>query len=187
MQETLSSIPGSGRCPGGGHGNLLQYSWLENPMDRGAWWATVHRIPKSQTWLKQLSRKTVNLDPFTVELWEWELLGSKTSLCFTQQAAELLNFIITGVIKIGNRKSAKGLALSMDDWFATGFSKLTTYIHIYMGGIPPAFWNDTMESQSMISDCPLWDHIRLDFPSGSVAKIPSFQCRECEFNPWLGN
>ena len=33
-----SSIPGSGRSPGGGHGNPLQYSWLENPMDRGAWW-----------------------------------------------------------------------------------------------------------------------------------------------------
>ena len=37
------SIPGSGRSPGGGHGNSLQYSCLENPMDRGAWWATVHR------------------------------------------------------------------------------------------------------------------------------------------------
>ena len=35
-------IPGSGRSPGGGHGNLLQYSCLENPMDRGSWWATVH-------------------------------------------------------------------------------------------------------------------------------------------------
>ena len=40
---------GSGRSPGGGHGNPLQYFCLENPMDRGAWWATVHRVPKSQT------------------------------------------------------------------------------------------------------------------------------------------
>ena len=40
---------GSGRSPGGGHGNPLQYSCLENPMDRGAWRATVHRFPKSQT------------------------------------------------------------------------------------------------------------------------------------------
>ena len=40
-------IPGSGRYPGGGHGNPLQYSCLENPMDRGAWWATVHRVEKS--------------------------------------------------------------------------------------------------------------------------------------------
>ena len=38
------SIPGSGRCPGVGNGNPLQYSSLENPMDRGAWWATVQRV-----------------------------------------------------------------------------------------------------------------------------------------------
>ena len=40
------SIPGSGRSPGGGNGNLLQYSCLENPMDRGPWWATVYRVIK---------------------------------------------------------------------------------------------------------------------------------------------
>ena len=44
--------PGSGRFPGGGHGNPLQYSSLENSMDRGAWQATVHRVAKSQTGLK---------------------------------------------------------------------------------------------------------------------------------------
>ena len=49
------SIPGSGISPGGVHGNPLQYSCLENPMDRGAWWATVHRVTKSRTRLKQLS------------------------------------------------------------------------------------------------------------------------------------
>ena len=43
------SIPGSRRSPGGVHGNPLQYSCLENAMDRGAWWATVHRVTKSQT------------------------------------------------------------------------------------------------------------------------------------------
>ena len=42
-------IPGLGRFPGGGHGNPRQYSCLENPMDRGAWQATVHRVVKSQT------------------------------------------------------------------------------------------------------------------------------------------
>ena len=41
-------IPGLGRSPGGGHGNQLQYSCLENPIDRGAWWATIYRIAKSQ-------------------------------------------------------------------------------------------------------------------------------------------
>ena len=43
------SIPGSGRSPGGGHGNPLQYSCLENPMDRGAWQAIVYGVAKSQT------------------------------------------------------------------------------------------------------------------------------------------
>ena len=45
----LGSIPGSGRSPGEGNGNPLQYSCLENPMDGGAWWATVHGITKSRT------------------------------------------------------------------------------------------------------------------------------------------
>ena len=45
----LGLISGLGRFPGEGHGNLLQDSGLENSMDRGAWWATVHRVAKSQT------------------------------------------------------------------------------------------------------------------------------------------
>ena len=43
------SVPGLGRYPGGGNGNLLQYSCLENPMDRGAWWATVHGVSELET------------------------------------------------------------------------------------------------------------------------------------------
>ena len=43
------SIPGLGRSPGGGHGNPLQYSCLQNPMDRGAWWAMVFKVAKSDT------------------------------------------------------------------------------------------------------------------------------------------
>ena len=49
----VGSVPGSGRSPGGGHGNPLQYSCLENPMDKGAWWATVHRVAKSRTRLSR--------------------------------------------------------------------------------------------------------------------------------------
>ena len=51
--EDVGSIPGLERSPGGGRGNPLQYSCLENPMDRGAWWATVHGVTKSRTCLKQ--------------------------------------------------------------------------------------------------------------------------------------
>ena len=47
--RNLGAILGSGRNPGGGHGNPLQYSCLENPMDRGTWWARVHWAAKSQT------------------------------------------------------------------------------------------------------------------------------------------
>ena len=42
----MSFIPGSGRSPGEGNGNTLQYACLENPMDRRPWWATVHGVPK---------------------------------------------------------------------------------------------------------------------------------------------
>ena len=54
-------IPGLGRSSGGGHGNPLQYSCLENPMDRGAWRATVHRMVKSWTQLKRLSTHASSL------------------------------------------------------------------------------------------------------------------------------
>ena len=49
------SIPGSGRSPGEGNGNPLQYYCLENPMDRGAWQATVHGVAKSQTGLSNFT------------------------------------------------------------------------------------------------------------------------------------
>ena len=48
----IGLILGAGRSSGGGHGNPLQYSYLENPTDRGAWWTTVHRVAQSWTLLK---------------------------------------------------------------------------------------------------------------------------------------
>ena len=51
----LGSIPGSVRSPGEGNGNPLQYSYLENPVDGGAWWATVHRVTKSRTRLSDFT------------------------------------------------------------------------------------------------------------------------------------
>ena len=53
--RAVGSIPGSGRSPGEWHGNALQYSCLETPMNRGAWWATVHGVTKNWTLLKWLS------------------------------------------------------------------------------------------------------------------------------------
>ena len=49
VRDDAGSIPGSGRSPGGGHSNSLQYSCRENAMDRGAWQATVHRVAKKWT------------------------------------------------------------------------------------------------------------------------------------------
>ena len=54
----MGLIPGSGRSLGGGHGKSLQYSFLENPVDRGAWWSSVHRVAQSWTHLKWLSMHT---------------------------------------------------------------------------------------------------------------------------------
>ena len=52
----VGMIPGSGRSHGGGHGNPLQYSCLENPMDSGAWQTTIHRVAQSGTKLKRLCK-----------------------------------------------------------------------------------------------------------------------------------
>ena len=68
------SIPGLGRSPGGGHGNPLHYSCLENPIARGAWRAIVHRVIKSQTQLKQLSKHTPAMDQEREYKWKYALL-----------------------------------------------------------------------------------------------------------------
>ena len=65
-----------GKLPGGGNGNPLQISCLENPMHRGAWQATVHRVAKSQTWLSRhaqflYSSTLFHMSPLAFELWHW--------------------------------------------------------------------------------------------------------------------
>ena len=65
----VSSIPGWGRSPGGGHGNPLQYSCLQNAMGSGAWQATVYRITKSWTQLKKLHRHTTHVKVQAYRLW----------------------------------------------------------------------------------------------------------------------
>ena len=61
------SIPGSGRSPGGGNDNLLQYSCLRNPMDRGAWQIAVHGVAKSQAWLN--THEVKNMKKYSEELY----------------------------------------------------------------------------------------------------------------------
>ena len=69
-----ASIPGSGRSPAEGNGNPLQYSCLENPMDGGAWWATVRGVAKSQTRLSHFTHFTL-----PKRKWKWKLLSSVQS------------------------------------------------------------------------------------------------------------
>ena len=64
--------PGSERSPGVGNDNPLQYSCLENSMDRGAWWATVHGVAKSQTWLSSWVHSMQSL--WACFLWEWWII-----------------------------------------------------------------------------------------------------------------
>ena len=94
----VGSIPGSGRSPGGGHGNPLQCSCLENPMHRGAWWAAVHRVAESQTRLKRLSMCAHPVCPefcysFMIRELTWGLghgvISDNTSL--NEQASSVLN------------------------------------------------------------------------------------------------
>ena len=73
-----SSIPKSGRFPGGGHESPLQYSCLENPMDRGTWWAIVYRGAKSRTWLKQLSTLARSKVLWSDTLVMWASLAAQT-------------------------------------------------------------------------------------------------------------
>ena len=69
--RAADSFPGSGRFPGGRHGSPLQYSCLENPMDRGAWWATVHGVAEDQTRLQWLY---VYIHWLVTYMWKWVCL-----------------------------------------------------------------------------------------------------------------
>ena len=89
----LGSIHGSGRSPGGGHGNPLQYSYLDNPMDRGAWQATIHRVTKTRTWLKQPSTHTWTYECDVCQnqkWWYWIRLKPVDEIQRTEPTAFLL-------------------------------------------------------------------------------------------------
>ena len=111
--EDIGSVPGSGRSPGG-NGNLLQYSCLENPMDRGAWWATVHRVveldmtehtrtPKAESISFCLGLLTLQGAGWGGNVWQMQCLSSQPfirtlntitqSIFTTWKKAMLLQFV----------------------------------------------------------------------------------------------
>ena len=110
-----SSVPGLGRSSGGGHDNPLQYSCLENPMDRGAWWATVHGITKSQTWLKWLSLHVYKIEGQIncgeIQSFHIYLLNDKFVSCSVSWSSCLL----TGVCELFKVPDVPGFRLHR--WF----------------------------------------------------------------------
>ena len=89
----VSSIPRLGRSSGGGHGNPLQYSCLENPMDRGAWRATVNGVAKSQTRLKRLS--------ICAYICVCKYVCMIESLCYTAEISTTLKITNTSILEKG--------------------------------------------------------------------------------------
>ena len=71
MQGEMGLIPVSGRSPGEGNGNPLQYSCLDNPMDRGNWQATIHGVTKCQTWLSACAHTHTHTHTHLMYLEEW--------------------------------------------------------------------------------------------------------------------
>ena len=84
----LGLIPGSGRL---GNGNPLQYSCLENPMDGGAWWATVHGVAKTQTWLRDFTFRTHPVDCRT----HWILRPCSTRVTVPGSYPQPINTLLT--------------------------------------------------------------------------------------------
>ena len=75
------SMPGSGRSPGGGNGNPLQYSYPRNPMGRGAWWATVYAVAKNQTQFSDLTAVPSNVISIQVVCSMFQTLFSALCVC----------------------------------------------------------------------------------------------------------
>ena len=100
----MGSIPGLGRSPGKGNGNPLQYSWLENPMDRGVWWAIVHGISTNQT------RLSDSAHPHTISLY------SRSTLLLHNKNFYNSSFIF-GITTLNKVRHKSSLPLSSCDEF----------------------------------------------------------------------
>ena len=106
-ERERDSIPGSWRSPGGGQGNPHQYSCLENPMDRGAWRATVHGVSKSRTWLSAKHSTTHTHFAFLAHS---EIRWGKIWL---DHAAQSLSFLPEKILKRGKGEKARRPPLTL--------------------------------------------------------------------------
>ena len=117
-------IPGSGRSLGVGNGNLLQYSCLENYMDRGAWRAAVHKVAKSWTWLSDWIF-TFSLQPE----WEWFLSFQK---CWTFSSHRVVAFLVPGAQSWMSSSQFRRSACSKYSLCMRAHTHTQIYIYIYI-------------------------------------------------------
>ena len=134
--RNLGSIPWSGRSPGKGSGNPLQYSYLENPMDRGVWWTIVHGVTKSRTRLKQLHTHGFLRDWKVGNL--WFLFNSYYNLSF--EAVKVRDFCCIPVIENWGISVSDSLKIKLWGWF----SKL----QVEFEGVPSLREADTAGKES---------------------------------------
>ena len=138
----MGSIPGWGRFLGGGQGNPLYQPWLENPMERGAWPVMVHRVEKSQTWLKWLSIHTDTDFKSTLLMSVNQLAKKKTELCLicisiweVFQNLVLLSFLICEQrISVHLLRLLKCISITFYSFHSTNINYLVAQIvknHLY--------------------------------------------------------
>ena len=107
----MSLITGSGRCPEGGHGNPLQYSCLENPVDRGAWQTTIHGVMKSRTRLSNLAHR----QPIcSISLGKKPDVSQTDSLPITRLSRHRSTLRVVKVCHKGSQTNLKAISLSQD-------------------------------------------------------------------------
>ena len=141
--------------PGGGHGNPLQYSCLENPMDRGAWKTTVHTVAKSQRRLKRLSRHTRG---YGQKQWGKQPFTQHREFNGTQLQYSCLENTMDGE---PSRLQSMGSLRVRHDW-ATSLS-LSTFMHWRRKWQPtPVFLPGESQGQQSLVGCRLWGRTESD-------------------------
>ena len=146
------SIPRSGRSTGGGHRNPLQYSCLENPMDREAWWAIVHRVKKSWTQLKRLSMYA------SCRIWVYQIITFYTKAMATHSST--LAWKIPWMEEPGGLQSM-GSWRVRHDW-ATSPSLFTSMHWRRKWQLTPVFLPGESQGRGSLVGCRLWGHTEWD-------------------------
>ena len=138
------SVPGLGRSPGEGNGNPLQYFCLENPMDRGAWWAAVHGVAKSRTWLNDFI--------FTFHFHALEKEMATHSCVLARRIPGMGE--PGGLLSVGSHRVGHDWAISLS---------LFTFIHWIRKWQPtPVFLPGESQGRGSLVGCRLWGRTESD-------------------------